>query len=268
MTPIQLTGITVYPVKSAGGIAVSEWEVDVRGLRWDRRWVVTDPAGQYFTQREHPRLALVRPALLRDALRLEAPGLPALEVPLAAPPGAPHVPVAVWEDRTWGVVVDGRAGEWFTRLLGVPSQLVHMPEDVVRPVDPTYGEPTDRVSFSDGFPFLLISQESLDDLNRRLAVPLPMNRFRPNLVVSGCAPFAEDGWWGFETGGIDFRVVKPCARCVITTTDQETGERGREPLRTLATYRNVDGKVMFGQNVIHRGVGSLELGDRVVELTS
>jgi len=164
------------------------------------------------------------------------------------------------------VVVDGGAGEWFTRLLGVRSQLVYMPDDVVRPVDPTYGVSTDRVSFADGFPFLLISQESLDDLNRRLAVPLPMNRFRPNLVVSGCAPFAEDGWPGFAAGGVEFRVVKPCARCVITTTDQATGERGREPLRTLATYRNVGGKVMFGQNVIHRGTGSLELGNRV-ELT-
>ncbi|HEU4589069.1 MAG TPA: MOSC N-terminal beta barrel domain-containing protein [Gemmatimonadales bacterium] len=266
MTAIQLAGITVYPVKSAGGIAVTEWEVEARGLRWDRRWVVTDPAGQFFTQRDHPRLALVRPTLLRDALRLEAPGLPPLEVPLAAPDGAPKVPVVVWEDSTWGVVVDGGAGEWFTRLLGVPSRLVFMPDDVVRPVDPTYGQPADQVSFADGFPFLLISQASLDDLNGRLAVPLPMNRFRPNLVVRGCAPFAEDGWRRFETGGISFRVVKPCARCVVTTTDQETLVRGREPLRTLATYRNVGGKVMFGQNVIHDRTGRLELGSPVALL--
>jgi uncharacterized protein YcbX len=266
MIPIQLTGLTIYPVKAAGGIACNDWEVDAFGLRYDRRWMVTDPAGEFFTQRDHPRLALVRPAIQRDVLRLEAPGLRPLELPLTPPESGDSVRVSVWGDETSGLPVDGGAGEWFTRLLGVPSLLVHMPDEVVRPVDATYGEARDRVSFADGFPFLLISQASLDDLNRRVAAPLPMNRFRPNLVVGGCAPFAEDGWRRLEVSGIGFRVVKPCARCVVTTTDQATLERGKEPLRTLATYRAVDGKLMFGQNVIHDGVGRLAVGSIVTLL--
>ena len=139
-----------------------------------------------------------------------------------------------------------------------------MSDSVIRPADPGFAPPGTRVSFADGFPFLLISEESLADLNRRLAQPLPMNRFRPNLVVAGAHPYAEDDWHRIEVGGIPMRVVKPCGRCVVTTTDQANGERGKEPLRTLATYRKQGGEVMFGQNVLHERPGRLRIGDLVV----
>jgi uncharacterized protein YcbX len=264
MTQLQLSGITVYPVKAAAGVAATTWAVDGFGLRYDRRWVVTDPEGRFLTQRAHPRLALVRPTLGADVLRLEAPGLPPLDVPIELRRSAPSVLVTVWDDVTSGVRAGDDADRWVSRHLGTPSQLVYMPDDVVRPVDSQYGTSPDRVSFADGFPFLLVSDASLADLNRRLETPLPMNRFRPNLTVAGCAPFAEDGWRELSIGALDFRVVKPCARCVVTTTDQDTLARGKEPLRTLATYRAVDGKVMFGQNAIHAGTGELSVGDAVL----
>jgi uncharacterized protein YcbX len=138
-----------------------------------------------------------------------------------------------------------------------------MPDDVVRPIDPRFATGGDRVSFTDGFPLLLITQASLDGLNARLERPLPMNRFRPNLVISGATPHAEDGWQRVRIGEIEFAVVKPCARCVTTTIDQNTATAGREPLRTLATYRKVGSNVMFGQNVIHLGQGRISVGDAV-----
>jgi MOSC domain-containing protein len=259
MSLLRLAALTVYPIKSAAGIPSDAWDVDAFGLRYDRRWVVTDPAGVFQTQRTIPRLALIRVALGPGALRLDAPERPTLELPLA-PSCDRRVRVRVWNDETEGVPVGPAADRWLTDFLGAACRLVYMPDDVVRPVDPTYGSPGDRVGFADAFPFLLISDASLADLNARLAAPLPMNRFRPNLVVSGCAPYAEDDWGGFHAAGIEFRVVKPCARCVVTTTDQATAARGTEPLRTLATYRRRGNDALFGQNLIHRGTGRLEVG--------
>ncbi len=259
MGDLRLSGITVYPVKAAGGIACSSWEVDEFGLRYDRRWMVVDRLGEFLSQRELPRLALLRTALLPDALCLRAPGLPELRVPLE-PPEGPLLPVTVWAGTTEARSVGPAAADWLTRFLGVECRLVYMPDSVVRPVDRRYARSGERTSFTDGFPFLLVSEASLADLNRRLPAPLPMNRFRPNLVVDGCEPFAEDGWRRLQLGPLELSVVKPCARCVVTTTDQETAERGLEPLRTLATYRKRNGKVLFGQNAIHRGTGRLGVG--------
>ena len=239
---LRLSALTIYPIKSARGIALTESQVDGFGLRHDRRWMVVDDSGQFLSQRSHSRLALVVPSIRGDKLRVDGPGMPTLEVSLY-PSAAVATSVAVWDDVCLASWVGESAADWFFDFLGCPCSLVHMAENAVRP----------RVSFADGFPFLLISEESLADLNRRLAEPLPMNRFRPNLVVAGGAPYDEDYWTHFEIGGIRLRVVKPCGRCVVTTTDQTTGERGREPLRTLATYRKRDGEVMFGQNVVHEG---------------
>jgi uncharacterized protein YcbX len=253
-----LAALHVYPIKACGGLSPTEWDVDDFGLRHDRRWMVANLTGRFLTQREEPRLALVRPALMPDSLVLRAPGMPELELPLV-PPKAERVRVQVWDDQTEGVSVAPEAAQWLSRYLGALVRLVWMPDDVIRPTDSRYAHGY-RVSFADGFGFLLISEASLEDLNRRLETPLPMNRFRPNLVVRGTAPFAEDTWRRLRLNRIDLDVVKPCARCVVTTTDQETAERGREPLRTLATFRLRDGKAMFGQNLVHRGTGRLEVG--------
>ena len=255
---LHLSSIHVYPVKSCGGCSPGEWDVDDFGLRHDRRWMVADLTGDFVTQREEPRLALVRPVLVDHSLVLRAPGMPELALPLV-PRVRERVKVQVWGDITEGVPVSSEAAQWLSRFLGRLVRLVWMPNDVVRDTDPEYAV-GHRVSFADGFGFLLISEASLTELNRRLQVPLPMNRFRPNLVVSGSEPFAEDGWREVRLGALELTVVKPCARCVTTTTDQETAERGVEPLRTLARFRKDNGKVMFGQNLVHRGSGRIAVG--------
>ena len=162
-----------------------------------------------------------------------------------------------------GEPVGGYADRWFGRFLGSSCQLVRKPEDDVRPVDSAYARGGDQTSFADAFPLLLISEASLEDLNRRLESPVPMNRFRPNLVVRGCGPYAEDGWEEVRAGGASFRVAEPCARCAITTVDRGSGERGKEPLRTLATYRKADGEVLFGRYLIHASNGTVRVGDPV-----
>jgi uncharacterized protein YcbX len=256
---VRLTSIAVYPIKAAGGISVDGWDVDSFGLRYDRRWMVVDQMGRHVTQRTHPRLAMVRPMIEGDRLRVTAPGRPSLDMPLE-PVAEVTTRVVVWDDTCDAHAMGEQAGTWFSELLELPCNLVHMPQATVRPADPTYAPAGTRVSFADAFPFLLLSEESLADLNQRLPSPVPMNRFRPNLVIAGGEPYAEDRIDTFESGGMAFRVVKPCARCVVTTTDQETAERGVEPLRTLATYRKVGGEAMFGQNVVHHGTGRLAVG--------
>lgn len=237
--------------------------MDEFGLRYDRRFMLVDPAGDFLTQRDHPRMALIRPELTEDKLRVHAPGMPLLEVPLE-PKATVFTRVTVWEDACEATWLGESAARWFSAFLGGPCSLVHMPPATMRPTNPLYDKTGSRVSFADAFPFLIISEESLADLNRRLAQPLPMNRFRPNLTFSGGEPFQEDRWARIQVGSLPLNVVKPCSRCVITTTDQLTSERGVEPLRTLATYRKENGKVKFGQNAVHLGTGVLRVGEEVV----
>jgi uncharacterized protein YcbX len=266
MPGVILSSLHVYPIKGCRGLAPAEWDVDEFGLRHDRRWMIVSLTGEYVTQREEPRLALICPALEHDKLVLRAPGMPDLALPLV-PAARDRVEVEVSDELTEAVPLGHEAAHWLGRFLGALVRLVWMPDDVVRPTDPTYATGY-RVSFADGFAFLLVSEASLADLNGRLAMPLPMNRFRPNLVVRGTEPFAEDGWRTLRVGALELDVVKPCGRCVVTTTDQDTGERGKEPLRTLASFRQQDGKVMFGQNLVHRGTGRLATGMAVEVVAS
>jgi uncharacterized protein len=259
---VRLTGIITYPIKSARGVRVDDWEVDDFGLRYDRRWMVVDDSGQFLSQRSHPTLALAVPSLHDGVLQVTAPGMPTLETPLN-PASAVTTSVRIWRDRVDASWAGEAAARWFSEFLDSSCSLVHMPSQVRRPTNPAYA-PGSRVSFADAYPFLLLSEESLADLNRRLGTPLPMNRFRPNLVVAGAEPYAEDRWERLVIGNIRFRVVKPCDRCLITTTDQATAQRGKEPLQTLATYRKVGGEVMFGQNVVHEETGRLSVGEAVL----
>ena len=248
-----LTGLYVYPLKSARGIALERAAIDERGIEHDRRWMVVDEHGVFVSQRTHPRLAVVGTALDGAVLRLAAPGLPELEV--EPPVDSATETVRVWEDDVPGLLAPKAACEWVSEHLGARCRLVYLPDAARRRVAAPH-EPARLVSFADAFPFLLLSEASLAELNRRLARPVPMDRFRPNLVVSGCAPHAEDSWRRIRIGDVPFTVAKPCSRCVVVTTDQSTGERAREPLATLATYRRFDGKVLFGQNLIHERMGS------------
>lgn len=262
---MTLDEIVVYPVKGAGGTSATEARVDDFGLQLDRRWMLVDRDGVFLSQRNHPRLALLRPRIREGALVLDAPGMDPFAFPMDAE-GAMR-DVRVWDATVEAVEVEGGVDEWIEAFLGEPAHLVFMPESTLRPVDGGYAADA-RVSFADGFPFLLLSRESLEELNRRLDRPVPMNRFRPNLVVKGAGPHAEDAWRRIRIGEVEFDVVKPCARCAVTTVDQDSGQRGAEPLRTLSRYRKHDGKTWFGQNLVQKGTGTLEVGDPVQVLES
>lgn len=258
MPGVTLKALYRFPVKSLRGIAETVLPIGPRGPLFDRHWMVVAPDGRFLTQRQLPRMALVDVQLDdQGRVQLAAPGMAALTV---AEHGAERFAVTVWNDTLDGLAVDPAADAWLSGFLGQPCRLVRLPDDARRAVDPAYAAPDDQVGFADGFPLLLISQASLDHLNERLAEPVPMLRFRPNLVVEGCAAHAEDQWRRIRIGGLTFRVVKPCSRCPIPTVDIATGERGVEPLRTLMTYRRRDNRVYFGQNLLHDGVGELRVG--------
>jgi hypothetical protein len=262
---MRVTGINIYPVKSTRPIALSESEVLPRGLPWDRRWMLVDSDSRFITARQHPALAMVDTRLGTHSLNISVAGRAGLQVPLAEPDTGP-IAVTVWKDRCEAVPEGAAADDWFSDYLGLRCRLVRMTDAQVRPVDPHYGRPADQVSFADGFPLLLISRASLDDLNRRLQSPVPMQRFRPNLVVDGDQPYGEDGWRRLRVGEVEFEGVKNCSRCVFTTIDPQRGVRDAagEPLRTLSSYRRrAGGGVFFGQNLIPRGRGTIRVGDPV-----
>jgi uncharacterized protein YcbX len=264
MREIVLSAINIYPIKSLGGIALNEAKVERRGLQHDRRWMLVDRENTFITQREYARMALVSIRLERDGLELSAPGMETLLIPFDSKDASPAT-VKIWKDTCEALTVGEFADRWFSKFLATPCRLVHMPDATRRAVNPSYAVKDDIVSFADGYPFLLIGESSLEDLNGRLTSPIPMNRFRPNLVANGSRPFEEDGWRKIQIGATLFHVVKPCERCQIPTIDQETGERtGREPLWTLARYRSSDNKVLFGQNLIaDKEGGTLRVGDRI-----
>lgn len=261
---IILTQIHIYPVKSLKGIMLESATVEHRGLQYDRRWMVVNADGQFVTQRELPRMALITPAIEKGILTLTAPDMPPISVPLEMPPGLPTVLVRVWRSECQACDAGDEARAWLSDYLKTRCRLVYMPQATRREVDSKYRAGEGIVSFADGFPLLLTGQASLDDLNSRLQKPVPMDRFRPNIVVSGALPYAEDRWKLARIGEIGFHFVKPCARCVITTIDQATGEpQGGEPLRTLSTYRLRDQGALFGQNLVPAEHGELKVGDTV-----
>jgi uncharacterized protein len=261
-----LSAINIYPIKSCAGLPLTRATVEPMGLQHDRRWMAVRPDGSCMTGRELPALVRVRAVPGPSGLHLSAPGMPGLEVPLP-PAGGPRLDVIVWEDTCSAARAHAEADRWFSEYLGQSARLVYVDEQMQRPVDPKYAAPEDRVGFADGFPLLLISEASLADLNQRLSQPVPMSRFRPNLVVEGCTAFAEDGWKRLRIGTVELAVVKPCARCIFTTVDPETARADpqKEPLRTLASYRRIPPKkgVMFGQNIIVRRPGEIRVGDAV-----
>lgn len=266
MSP-TLSQLYRYPVKSIAADALSSAEVEPRGLRGDRRWMVVDSQGKFVTGREHGALTRIR-ATTHDghALTLSAPGHGSVRA--VSQPDGVRQRVTVWKNTVDALPANEAADAWISDYLGQPARLVFMDDAARRPVNPERGQPGDEVSFADGYPLLLISQAALDALNAKLPAPIPMQRFRPNLVVAGTAPHAEDGWRRIRIGTIEFDVVKPCVRCVFTTVDIDSGLRdpGGEPLRTLIGYRRTPSGVTFGQNLIPRGSGRLQVGDAVTVL--
>ena len=257
----ELCNLTIYPIKSAGGIDLRQSQVHSRGLEHDRRWMVCERSGAFLTQRALPRMALIQ-VEVGDTLRLSMSdnAYDVLELPIV-PQETAATSVEVWGDECLAWSMGEAAAQWLSNALGVDCQLVYMPESTHRPAD--HGLFAAPNSFADAYPFLLISEASLADLNQRLDQPVPMNRFRPNLVVRGCAPFAEDRWRRIKIGAIEFAIAKACARCAMPGLDQATGERQQEPLKTLATYRHWEKAIWFGQIVIAHSEGVLKIGDAV-----
>ncbi|MFC4031504.1 MOSC domain-containing protein [Streptomyces polygonati] len=264
-----VSALHVYPVKSLRGFSPGQAVVEPWGLAGDRRWMLIDArTRKAVTQREDARLALLTAEPVGGGgLRVCAPGREPLDV--AVPPPGELETVGLFSHRIEVRPVGGAADRWFGEFLEAPVRLVHLDDPAVRrPVDPRFAQPGETVSLADGFPLLVTAAASLEALNSWIAAgdhpeegPLPMDRFRPNVVIDGTAPWAEDGWRRIRIGGIGFRVAKPCGRCVITTTDQSTGARGREPLRTLARHRKFGAQLVFGQNLIPEHSGTLRVGD-------
>jgi uncharacterized protein YcbX len=261
--PITVTALRIHPIKGTAATFVSSVEVTRRGLLGDRRWMFVDATGRFVSQRENARLALVKATIEGDTITIEAPSMPALRIPRTIADG-PRRDVVIWKSTCAAISAGADAAAWASAYLGAPSELVFMPETTERAVNPDFGRAGDIASFADAYPILVASSSSLDDLNAHLDEPLPMDRFRPNVVVSGATAWDEDAWKRVAIGEIPMRIVKGCDRCVVTTIDQKTAERGVEPLRTLTTFRRRDdNKVYFAVNAIPDALGHLRVGDEL-----
>ncbi|MCB9762968.1 MAG: MOSC domain-containing protein [Alphaproteobacteria bacterium] len=263
MSAVVVSALNLYPVKSLAGVAVPRVALDATGPAGDRRWMIVDEGGRFLTQRELPGMARFTPGLTPGGLRIQAPDGDTLAVPVP-PPDAPRAEVTVWKSALSAACAPEAAHAWLSERLGRAARLVYMDAACVRPVNPKRGQPGDVVSFADGYPLLLTAEASLAWLNVRLDAPVPMTRFRPNVTITGAAPFAEEGWRAFRIGEILFEITHPCERCSIVNVDPDLGVRaGPQPLKALAKHHRVDGKVCFGVNVIHRGRGAIAVGDPV-----
>jgi len=265
----HLSAINRFPVKSCRGEAVDSAVVEPWGLAGDRRWMVVDEEGEVITAREANHLVLVHPELTGDGLRLTAPDLPPLDVP--TPDSRTQTRVTLWSSTLTAAPAGPEADAWFSKTLGRTARLVHLDDPTRRPTSPAFSEPGDRVSFADGYPLLVATEASLAALNdvvlersQGAHPPLPMARFRPNVVVAGTAAWDEDDWRRIRIGDAVFRAVKGCARCVITTIDPGTAVREKEPIASLARIRRWDGATWFGVNLIPDTAGAtIRVGDEV-----
>ncbi len=261
MGAITVSGIWIYPVKSLGGIALDSADVMYKGLKYDRRWMLIDSNNKFMTQREYPHMALFR-------MQMEGEGFSVCYKNECRHFGSEFesspISAMIWHDTVEVFEVNRDLSKWFSEMLGSDCRLVGFPEQNERPVDRNYAFDNEQVSLADAYPLLIIGQNSLDDLNERMNMPLPMNRFRPNIAFEGQQPFEEDEWKDFTIGNCQFTAVKPCARCTIPTVDQATAAKGKEPLATLSTYRQRNNKIYFGQNLLVKRTGTIRVGDAIV----
>jgi len=258
---IKVAQLRVYPVKSLPGIELGSVNVLPKGFEFDRRFMLVDEHGVAITQRTHPVMALFQVSIVNNDISVRMKD-ESVTIPISPVTGTEFT-AKVWNDTVTTVEPDSHLSAWFSKHMGVNCKLVFFPESNPRPVDLRYDKNGNHVSLADAYPVLIIGQASLDELNRRLDTPVGMNRFRPNIVFSGGEPFEEDRWSDFRIGDGAFKAVKPCDRCVLITVNPETGEKGTEPLRTLATFRKQDSKVLFGQNVLIVNASKINVGDEI-----
>jgi uncharacterized protein YcbX len=259
---LKISGLYIYPIKSLPGIPVNEVRVTERGFEHDRRWMLVDENNLFISQREAPQMTQLRVLIASNGLIIthKIKG-ESITIPFKTTPSGGCCVVNVWDDTFTTEYVSNKADKWFSAMLGINCRLIYMPDNCRRVVDQRYAPKDAITSFSDGYPFMMIGQSSLDELNSRLTDALPMDRFRPSIVFTGGQPFEEDLLANFTIGSINFFGVKLCARCIITTINQVSGVKGKEPLKTLATYRAKNNKIYFGQNLVHKGEGLIAIGD-------
>jgi uncharacterized protein len=261
---MQISQLFIYPVKSLGGIAKQSVEITSTGFKHDRRWMLVDESNLFLTQRTHPQMALLQTAETENGIAVFHKQNS--QEPIIIPFGNEYkekIKVTVWDDVCAAVEVSKNLNEWFSDILHINCKLVYMPDDTKRLVDKRYAANDEVTSFSDGYPILMIGQSALDNLNSKLTEALPMERFRPNIVFTGGHAHIEDEMAAFTIGEINFLGVKPCARCVITTINQQTAQGGKEPLKTLSTYRQKNNKIYFGQNVLQQQNGIIKVGNEI-----
>lgn len=265
---LQVSQLYVYPIKSLGGCSVSSTNITDRGFEHDRRWMLVDANNRFLSQREIAVMALLQVEILNNGLKVFHKNNPEvfLEIPFKSQSEI-FINVDIWDNHCTAQLQDAFINKWFSKILGQPCQLVYMTNSSQVKVETAYAINNDLTSFSDGFPILMIGESSLADLNNRLQAPIPMNRFRPNIVFTGSVPFVEDNLKEFTINDILFFGVKPCSRCVVTTINQDTIEKNKEPLQTLATYRKKNSKIYFGQNVIAAGLGKISIGNKIEIVT-
>jgi len=260
---ISVTQLFIYPVKSFAGIQVDQSDVDNMGLKFDRRWMVVSPEGKFITQRTVPKMVMINTHLDNEQLTLSTKNKPSHCVPLVTDVSE-KMDVNIWKDTVTVKKVGKETDQWISDVLGVDCHLVYIEDDVVRQCDLEFSEAGERTGFADGFPILIISEESLADLNKRLELTVDMRRFRPNIVISGVEPFAEDNLTLFSINDIDMKGVKLCDRCPMPMIDPDRGERiSQEPIATLSSYRKWDRKIFFGMNVIQKNQGVIAIGDEL-----
>lgn len=263
MAEISLSEIWIYPIKSLGGIRLQRARVLEKGLEFDRRWMLVDDQNRFITQREHPNLALFQLAINDDHLSILHQATQET-AHFSIKTNSKHIEKAIiWDDEVQSVEVDKQLSLWFSNQLRMKCRLMFFPETNSRSVDKKFASKNENVSLADGYPFLIIGQASLDDLNSRLQIPVTMQRFRPNFVFTGGDPYEEDHWKNFTIGNVKFIGVKNCSRCVLTTVDPATGEKGAEPLKTLASYRKHNNKIFFGQNLLAIDHDIVSIGDAI-----
>ncbi|MEX2231224.1 MAG: MOSC N-terminal beta barrel domain-containing protein [Cyclobacteriaceae bacterium] len=268
MAQLILTEIWIYPVKSLGGIPLEKASVMGKGLEFDRRWMLIDDEGVFMTQRVNPAMALFKLRIQEGWISIsytkDGKIISSCEFSISTPTSDKWIAARVWNDDVKVLEVEPELSKWFSHHLQTSCKLVAFPEEKPRPVDPRYKLNNEQVSLADAYPFLIIGQSSLDDLNKKLVSPVPMNRFRPNFVFRGGEPYGEDRWRDLSIGKIPFVAVKKSERCVLTTVNQDTAEKEAEPLRTLSGYRKIENKVYFGQNLVTLGHGEVAIGDPVI----
>jgi uncharacterized protein len=265
---MHISELYIYPIKSLGGYAVQQAIIEPTGFKHDRRWMLVNANNICITQRDTPNMALLQTAETPTGIVVYHKQQPNNEIAIPMLPStAPTIQATVWDDTCAVQVYNAEINQWFSKQLNIDCKLVYMPNNTSRLVDNNYAANNEITAFTDGYPILILGQASLDFLNQKLKVPLPANRFRPNIVFTGGHPHAEDEMAEFTINNISFLGVKPSARCNVTTINQQTAKLGKEPLKTLATYRFKNNKIYFGQNVLHQQLGSIQVGNHIQILT-